>query len=156
MKLVCTPNLPLINSSLWINSLFYAHYSRADKPRQVGASQTIWILQSTRGSSLAFWEREKISFQIACAPRISINKQNARWKGGKAVAQLRRKGNGGREGGWGGEGLWAMLRQTIEYAWYTNKAKALDTPGEMHTNAHRRWICVCAGVLPIPGTYKCT
>jgi len=31
-------------------------------------------------------EREKISFQIACAPRISINKQNARWKGGKAAA----------------------------------------------------------------------
>lgn len=30
-----------------------------------------------------------------------------------------------------------MLRQTIEYAWCTNKAKALDTPGEMHTNAHR-------------------
>lgn len=50
----------------------------------------------------------------------------------------------------------AMLRQTIEYAWYTNKAKPLDTPGEMHTNAHRCWVCVCAGVLPIPGTYKCT
>lgn len=94
---MCILNLPQINFSLWIDSLFYAHYSRADKPRQVGTSQTIWILQSTRGCSLAFWEREKISFQIACAPRISINKQNARWKGGKAVAQLRRKGTEGRK-----------------------------------------------------------
>lgn len=47
--------------------------------------------------ALSRFEREKISFQIACAPRISINKQNARWKGGKAVAQLRRKGTGGEE-----------------------------------------------------------
>lgn len=134
-KYYCILNLLLINSSLWINSLFYAHYSRADKPRQVGASQTIWILQSTRGSSLAFWEREKISFQIACAPRISINKQNAWWKGGKAVAQLRRKGNGGERKGEEevARGCRAMLRQTIEYAWYTNKAKALDTPGERCT-----------------------
>jgi len=57
------------------------------------------------------------------------------------VAQLRRKGNKRR---WREEAeeeeardCGAMLRQTIEYAWYTNKAKALDTPGEMHTNAHR-------------------
>lgn len=72
--------------------------------------------------------------------------------------QRRSFGEKGREGGREGEarGCGAMLRQTIEYAWYTNKAKALDTPGEMHTNAHRCWICVCAGVLPIPGTYKCT
>lgn len=36
--------------------------------------------------ALSRFEREKISFQIACAPRISINKQNARWKRGKAAA----------------------------------------------------------------------
>lgn len=91
-----------------------------------------------------------------------INKMHARreekqWRSfsekGPGVGLIEEARGCGRGRGGGGR---AMLRQTIEYAWYTNKAKALDTPGEMHTNAHRRRVRVCAGVLPIPGTYKCT
>lgn len=38
-------------------------------------------MNSTEDSwELSRFEREKISFQTACAPRISIIKQNARWK----------------------------------------------------------------------------
>jgi len=47
----------------------------------------------------------------------------------------RARGEGGREGG---KEEKTVLRQAIEYAWYTNKAKALDTPGEMHASAHLR------------------
>lgn len=72
--------------------------------------------------ALSRFEREKISFQIACAPRISINKQNARWKGGKSsgAASAKRErgevGEGGREEEEEARDCGAMLRQTIEYA----------------------------------------
>lgn len=52
----------------------------------------------------------------------------------------------------------AIFRQTIEYARYTNRAKASDTSRE---DAHKcasgagfAYARMC--ILPIPGTYKCT
>lgn len=112
MKLVCGLNQPLINSSLWINSLFYTHYSRVDKHAAGwGIADDMNSAEHPRELSRVLRER-KYPFKLPVLHAFPlINKMHA----GREEKQQRSFGEKGKErrwreedrGGTGGEGLWS-------------------------------------------------